>query len=98
MQKTRILSRPFSLSVVPHDHGLIRGSVREWCRGGERGGKGRRRKELPNSGALLIAEKQYDLFRNMQIQQSLSPCLPKGPADSQSEREGGREGERQSAL
>lgn len=38
-QKTRILSRPFSLSVVPHEHGLIRGSVREWCRGGEKGGR-----------------------------------------------------------
>lgn len=45
--------------------------------------------KLPNSGALLIAKLQYDLFRNMQIQQSLSPCLPKGPADSQSERVGG---------
>lgn len=29
--------------------------------------------KLPNSSALLIAEMQYDLFRNMQIQQSL--CL-----------------------
>lgn len=29
--------------------------------------------KLPNTSALLIAEMQYNLFRNMQIQQSL--CL-----------------------
>ncbi len=33
----------------------------------------REEEKLPNSSALLIAEMQYDLFRNMQIQQSL--CL-----------------------
>lgn len=42
-----------------------------------KGGRKRRKKKevekLPNSSALLIAEMQYDLFRNMQIQQSL--CL-----------------------
>lgn len=54
--------------------------------------EGRMRK-LPNSGALLIAKLQYYLFRKMLIQQSLLPCLVKGPADSQSEREGERRGE-----
>lgn len=40
----------------------------------ERRKKKRREVEkLPNSSALLIAEMQYDLFRNMQIQKSL--CL-----------------------
>lgn len=42
----------------------------------EEGGKKKKRREvgkLPNSSALLIAEMQYDLFRNMQIQKSL--CL-----------------------
>lgn len=35
--------------------------------------EGKEEEELANSSALLIAEMQYDLFRNMQIQQSL--CL-----------------------
>lgn len=39
---------------------------------------------------LVLCKLPYDLFRKMQIQQSTSPCLPKGPADSQSEKEGGR--------
>lgn len=35
--------------------------------------EGKEEEKLANSSALLIAEMQYDLFRNMQIQQSL--CL-----------------------
>lgn len=38
-----------------------------------RGEEGKEEERLPNSSAPLIAEMQYDLFRNMQIQQSL--CL-----------------------
>ena len=42
--------------------------------GVERGEEaGKEEEKLPNTSALLIAEMQYDLFRNMQIQQSL--CL-----------------------
>lgn len=43
---------------------------------GKKNKKERERREvekLANSGALLIAETQYDLFRNMQIRKSL--CL-----------------------
>lgn len=66
--KTWILSSTFSLCRGPSWSGLIRGSLHEWC------GRGKREEEkLPNSSALLIAEMKYDLFRNMQIQQSL--CL-----------------------
>lgn len=44
-----------------------------WKGGGREGGWGGRLEKLANSSALLIAEMQYDLFRNMQIQKSL--CL-----------------------
>lgn len=89
----RMLRNTFLLFAVPHDHQLICGSVREWCWGkGERRKKGRMRK-LPNNVALLIGKLKYYLFRKMLIQQSLLPCLLKGPADSQSEREGERRGE-----
>lgn len=53
----------------PSWSGLIRGSMREWRR--EEAGK--EEEKLPNSSALLISEMKYNLFRNMQIQQSL--CL-----------------------
>lgn len=54
--------------------GLIRGSMCECCsEEKQRQGEEKEEEKLPNSGLVLIAEMQYNLFRNMQIQQSL--CL-----------------------
>lgn len=58
--------------------------------GGGGGGVGRLEK-LPNSSALLIAEMQYDLFRNMQIQKSLCLVYQREPLIQSLG--GGREGE-----
>lgn len=41
--------------------------------GGDRGAEAGREEKLARTSALLIAEMKYNLFRNMQIQQSL--CL-----------------------
>lgn len=60
---------------------------------GERGKKKRKRREvekLPNSGALLIAETQYDLFRNMQIRKSLCLVYQREPRSLKRREEGGR--------